>query len=291
MIRFDGKQSAANALQALAETSELLLGKYGRRPCLNVVIAGDDYGSQRYVASCEKNAMKAGIICHIIRLPNTTTEEQIIGQIARLNQDPTVDGILVQMPLPKGIDANKVIQTIHPDKDVDGITDTNTVRLWKSRLNDYSRFCVPCTPRSVLRILHETNIPLDGKRVVVIGRSNIVGLPVSKLLLNENATVTIAHSHTQNLPELLRQADIIVAAVGKARFVTADMVKPGAVVIDVGINQDPLTGKLCGDVDTEQVASMCSMITPVPGGVGPLTICSLMENTIDCYLRKYKPQP
>lgn len=291
MIRFDGKQSAENALQALAEKSTQLLALYGRRPCLNVIIIGDDYGSRRYVASCEKNAMKAGIMCQVIQLPDTISESELIARIHQLNQDHTVDGILVQMPLPKNMDANKVIQAVNPEKDVDGITDTNTARLWKSRKNDYSLYCVPCTPRSVMRILKETNTPLDGKQVVVIGRSNIVGLPVSKLLMNENATVTIAHSHTQNLPALLQQADIIVAAVGKARFITVDMIKPGAVIIDVGINQDPDTGKMCGDVDTEQVAPLCSLITPVPGGVGPLTICSLMQNTIDCYLRKHTPQP
>ncbi len=286
MILFDGKQSAADALQSLAEKSTQLLSQYGRRPCLNVVIAGDDYGSMRYVASCEKNAIKAGIDCKVIRLPQTVSEIELIDRIRQLNEDMTVDGILVQMPLPQGVDANKVIQAVSPDKDVDGITDTNTARLWKSRKNDYSRFCVPCTPRSVMRILKETIVELDGKQAVVIGRSNIVGLPVSKLLMNENATVTVAHSHTQNLPALLRQADIIVAAVGKARFVTADMVKKGAVVIDVGINQDPMTGKMCGDVDTERVAPLCSVITPVPGGVGLLTICSLLENTLDCFLRQ-----
>ncbi len=284
---FDGKKSAESLLSSLAKKSDEYKHLYGRTPCLCVLIVGNDYGSQRYVASCEKNAIKAGLTCQVIRMDENSTEEQVITTVQQLNTNDNIDGILIQMPLPKHINQQHVIQSLNPEKDVDGITDANVAKLWKSRKNDYTQFCVPCTPRSVMRILKETNTELDGKKVVVIGRSNIVGLPVSKLIMNENATITIAHSHTHNLPQLLQQADIIVAAIGKPKYITADMVSPHSTIIDVGINADPQTGKMCGDIDTEAVKDKCDMITPVPGGVGPLTICSLMENTIDCFTRKY----
>ncbi len=282
---FDGKTVAAKILQTLEEENAALRETYGRVPCLGVVLVGEDYGSVRYVASCERNAKRAGLDCKVVRLPENSREEEVLSVIRSLNEDKDVDGILVQMPLPKHISQERIVQTIRPEKDVDGVTDANVSQLWKQRRNDYSLFCVSCTPRSVMRILKEADIDLDGKNAVVIGRSNIVGMPVSKLLMNENATVTVCHSHTKELPAILRKADIIVAAIGKPKFVGADMVREGAVVVDVGINTDPATGKMCGDVDTDAVADRCRLITPVPGGVGQLTICSLMENTMDCFKR------
>ncbi len=282
---FDGRATAAKILESLSAESVKMRVKYGRVACLSVVLVGEDYGSMRYVASCEKNAQRAGLSCRVIRLPETSSEEDVLATIRELNADDEVDGILVQMPLPKHIRQESVVATIASEKDVDGVTDTNVSRLWKAKHNDYSQYSVPCTPRSVMRILEEAKIDLDGKQAVVLGRSNIVGMPVSKLLLNENATVTVCHSHTHDLAAIVRSADVVVAAIGKAKFVGAEMVKEGAVVVDVGINADPVTGKMCGDVDTETVADRCTLITPVPGGVGQLTICSLMENTMDCFKR------
>lgn len=282
---FDGKKLAEEVKSSLRDRINTLRSDYGRVPCLSVLLVGEDYGSQRYVASCEKNAALVGLDCRVIRMSAESTEEQVLAQVRALNDDSSVDGILIQMPLPKHISQAKVVATLRPEKDVDGVTDTNVAQLWKNKRNDYSRFCVPCTPRSAMRILEAAGIEIDGKNAVIVGRSNIVGLPVTKLLMNANATVTVAHSHTRDLPAVLRRADIIVAAIGQPKFITADMVSEGAVVIDVGINSDPETGKMCGDVDFDHVAPKCRMITPVPGGVGPLTICSLMENTIDCFLR------
>lgn len=279
---FDGKQLAEEVKSNLKSR---IAGLSGRVPCLSVLLVGDDYGSQRYVASCEKNAALVGLDCRVVRLAADTSEDEVLCTLDSLNNDPTVDGILIQMPLPKQVSQAKVVAKLNPLKDVDGVTDTNVANLWKQKRNDYSRFSVPCTPRSVMRILEAAGIDLDGKNAVVVGRSNIVGLPVTKLLMNANATVTVAHSHTRDLPAVLRKADILVAAIGQPKFITADMVSDGAVVVDVGINSDPETGKMCGDVHFEAVAPKCSLITPVPGGVGPLTICSLMENTLDCYLR------
>lgn len=282
---FDGKKLAEEIKQSLRNRIETYTELYHRRPCLNVMLVGDDYGSQRYVSNCEKQTALVGMDCRVVRLPQESTEDEVLTQLNILNHDNNVDGILIQMPLPKHINTEHVVEAILPDKDVDGVTNTNVANLWKQKTADYSRFCVPCTPRSAMRILEAAEISLSGKKTVVVGRSNIVGLPVAKLLMNENATVTVAHSRTQNLPDLLRSADIIVAALGKAKFITADMVSKGSVIVDVGINADSETGKMCGDVDFANVADKCSMITPVPGGVGPLTICSLIENTLDCYLR------
>lgn len=284
-MTFDGKKLAEQTKALLRERMEQYKTQYGRVPCLSVLLVGDDYGSQRYVASCEKQTAEVGMACRVIRMDGQSTETEVLEQLDRLNRDTNVDGILVQMPLPKQVRTEKVVDAISPEKDVDCVTDTNVANLWKQKRNDYTRFPVPCTPRSAMRILEAAGIPLDGAKAVVVGRSNIVGLPVSKLLMNENATVTVAHSHTKNLPDLLRGADVIVAALGKAYFITADMVSEGAVIVDVGINSDPQTGKMCGDVDFANVAPKCRMITPVPGGVGPLTICSLMENVEGCFLR------
>lgn len=281
---FDGKQLAAEIKLSIADDVRQCQQRYGREPCLAVLLVGNDYGSERYVASCEKQLLSIGMNCQIIRMPQETTEQDSINQLKELNNDKEIDGILIQMPLPKHISQAKIVSALDPKKDVDGITDFNIARLWTQKGNDYTHFCVPCTPYSALRILRSAHIPLEGKNVVVIGRSNIVGMPVSKLMLNENATVTITHSRTNDLPSILRQADIIIAAIGQPRFITDEMVSDGAVVIDIGINSDPQSGKMCGDVDFENIAHKCSLITPVPGGVGPLTICSLMENTLKCFI-------
>ena len=258
--------------------------KYGRVPHLSVIIAGEDPASQTYVRNKALACEKVGIESETIRLGEETTEEELLRIIASLNSAPGVDGILVQLPLPRHISEQKVIEAIAPEKDVDGFCPKNISDLWSKRSSE--GFSVACTPKGVIRLLKAGGVQIEGKHAVVLGRSNIVGLPAAKLLLNENATVTICHSKTSNLAEITRQADILVAAIGRPRFVTADMVKPGAAVIDVGINRDPVTGRLCGDVDFDSVEPQCSLITPVPGGAGPMTICCLLENTIDCFLQR-----
>lgn len=255
--------------------------KYGRVPHLVVILVGDDPASVSYVTGKAKASEVVGIRNTTVRKPDTISEEELLSLIRELNADDTVDGILVQLPLPKHISEAKVIETIAKEKDVDGFHPLNVAALWQKQ-----PCTVACTPKGIIKLLKEAGVTISGKRAVVIGRSNIVGLPVAKLLLDENATVTIAHSRTVNLPELTRQAEILVVAIGKPRFVTADMVSEGTVVIDVGVNRDPETGKLCGDVDFAAVEPKASVITPVPGGVGPMTICCLMENTIECFLRR-----
>lgn len=262
--------------------------KYGRVPHLAVVLVGDDPASISYVRSKANASKLIGIKNTTVRLPYETTQQELLGIIDKLNNDPEIDGILVQLPLPEHIDEISIIAAIAREKDVDGFHPQNVAALWRRRTEPElnPRYCVPCTPRGIIRLLRAADVKMDGKRAVVVGRSNIVGLPVAKLLLNENATVTICHSHTKDLGEITRNADILVVAIGNPRFITADMIAPGAVVIDVGINRDSETGKLCGDVDFEQAVQKASVITPVPGGVGPMTICSLMENTIDCFINR-----
>jgi methylenetetrahydrofolate dehydrogenase (NADP+)/methenyltetrahydrofolate cyclohydrolase len=227
-----------------------------------------------------------GIESHTVRLPATASEEEVLKELEILNKDSSVDGILVQLPLPKHISERNIIDALDPEKDVDGITSLNISRLWTLKRGQ-ADFCIPCTPAGCMRLLEEAGINPDGKNAVVLGRSNIVGLPVAKLLLNAGATVTICHSRTRNIGEITRQADILVAAIGQPKFVKGDMLKEGVAIIDVGINQDPVTKELCGDVDFESALPKASAITPVPGGVGPMTICLLLENTIECFLRKF----
>lgn len=252
-----------------------------------VVLVGDDPASATYVRNKGRACEKIGIQNSTIHLPAETSEEALLEQIRLLNEDEGVDGILVQLPLPAHIDELKALYAIAREKDVDGFHPENVAALWRRRTEPETnpQYCVPCTPRGIIRLLKAANVQIEGKRAVVVGRSNIVGLPTSKLLLNENATVSICHSRTVGLAEITREADILVVAVGKPRFITADMVKKGAVVIDVGIDHGE-DGKLCGDVDFEAVKEVASVITPVPGGVGPMTICSLMENTIDCFINR-----
>ena len=276
-----GKDLALSLKQEMAQEVATFPEKYGRVPHLVVILVGEDPGSVSYVTGKAKASAEVGVKNTTIRKSEDISEEELLDIIDELNEDDGVDGILVQLPLPKHIDSDKVIAAINAEKDVDGFHPTNVANLWLKKP------CVlPCTPKGIIKLLKRAEVEIAGKEVVVVGRSNIVGLPVSKLLLNENATVTVAHSRTKNLGEVTRRADILVVAIGRPKFVTADMVKQGAVVIDVGVNRDPETKKLCGDVDFAAIEPKASAITPVPGGVGPMTITCLMENTIECFLRK-----
>ena len=250
---------------------------YGRRPGLTVIIVGEDPASQVYVRNKEVNAIKVGLVSEVIRMPEQTTQEELLAVIDRLNADATVDGILVQLPVPKHIDKDAVIAAVAPDKDVDGFFGM------KSGFTLKHGYVAPCTPRACIHLIKTTGETIEGKHALVVGRGELVGKPVATLLLNENATVTIAHSRTRNLGEIARTADIIVAAVGKPNVITGDMVKPGAILIDVGINRGA-DGKLCGDIDFASAEPVAGWITPVPGGVGPMTIAMLIRNTLDCYL-------
>ena len=269
----------------MAERVATFPAEYGRVPHLVVILVGEDPGSVSYVKGKAKASAEVGIRNTTIRRPDTITEDELLGMIAELNADDGVDGILVQLPLPKHIDEDKIIAAIDKSKDVDGFHPLNVAALWQKQ-----PCTLPCTPKGIIKMLKSAGVEISGREAVVIGRSNIVGLPVSKLLLDENATVTIAHSRTKNLGEVTRRADILVVAIGRPKFVKADMVKEGTVVIDVGVNRDPETGKLCGDVDFAAIEPKASVIPPVPGGVGPMTICCLMENTIECFLRRIKHQ-
>lgn len=277
-----GKDLAKKIKAEISERVPSLVEKHGRPPHLAVILVGEDPASQSYVKSKGKDAEQVGYQSTTLRLQESTSEKELLEIIDGLNRDETVDGILVQLPLPKHIDEDRMIEAISIEKDVDGFHPLNVAALWQKRPCIY-----PCTPKGVIRLLDEAGVQIEGKRAVVIGRSNIVGLPMAKMLLDRNATVTIAHSRTKNLPEVTREADILIAAVGRLRFVTADMVKPGAAVIDVGVNYDPEAGKLAGDVDFETVEPVASVITPVPGGVGPMTRACLIENTLECYLNKF----
>lgn len=276
-----GKDLSTSIKEALKVRVEVLKNQYGRTPNLVVVLVGEDPGSVSYVTGKAKAATEVGIANNTIRLADTIAEADLLALVDQLNNDDSVDGILVQLPLPKHIDENKVIAAISPEKDVDAFHPMNVAKLWLKQP------CVlPCTPKGIIKLLHFAGVDIAGKEAVVVGRSNIVGQPVAKLLLDANATVTVAHSKTRNLAEVTRRADILVAAVGRERFITADMIKPGAVVIDVGVNRDTRNGKLCGDVDFEEAQNVAAAITPVPGGVGPMTIACLMENTVEAFVNR-----
>ena len=269
----DGKAVSAKVKEEIRLETEKLK-EQGIEIGLAVVIVGDDPASQVYVRNKEKACETVGFNSFKYALPAETTEEELLDLVKKLNDDDRVDGILVQLPLPKHLDDKVIINNIRPDKDVDAF---HPVNVGKIMIGDYS--FLPCTPAGVMELSHSENIEISGKNCVVIGRSNIVGKPMAMLLLHENGTVTITHSRTKNLAEITRDADILVAAVGKPKFVTGDMVKEGAVVIDVGMDRDE-NGKLCGDVDFDSVEPKASYITPVPGGVGPMTIAMLMKNTL-----------
>ncbi len=260
------RSEAAREARSFAETA-------GRPPGLRVILVGDDPGSAVYVRSKEKAALAAGLLAETVRLPSSASEAELLDQVADANRSTRIDGLLVQMPLPAAIRPRKVLDAIDPSKDVDGFHPVNVGLLQQGR----PRF-VPCTPAGILELLRRENLPIEGRHAVIVGRSEIVGKPMAALLLGANATVTIAHSKTRDLPAVCRTADILVVAMGKARFVTRDFIRPGAVVIDVGINR--LDTGLCGDVDFEAAREVASAITPVPKGVGPLTVAMLLKNTV-----------
>ena len=274
----DGRAVAKAFKEEIAQRTQAMIAR-GVTPHLAVVLVGEDPASQVYVRNKENGCIRAGIRSTVIRLNENCTQQALEETVRQLNEDESVHGILVQLPLPRHLDEASVLRLIDPDKDVDGFHAMNSGRL----MNGQPGF-VPCTPLGVMKLLEVYGIDPAGKRAVVIGRSNIVGKPMAMLLLAANATVTICHSRTQNLADITRQADILVAAVGRANFVTADMVKPGAAVIDVGINR--VDGKLVGDVDFDAVSGVAGCITPVPGGVGQMTIAMLLANTLDAAAKR-----
>lgn len=278
----DGKALAAKLQGELAEKTARLTEETGVVPGLVVIIVGENPASQVYVRNKERSAIAAGFRSEVVRLPETIQENELLELIEQYNQDPLWHGILVQLPLPKHIDDEAVLLAIDPAKDVDGFHPLNMGRLWAG-----NPVMVPSTPAGIMEMFKEYGIELEGKRAVVIGRSNIVGKPMAQLLLAKNATVTLTHSRTHHLAKIAKTADILVVAIGRAKFVTADFVKEGAVVIDVGMNRDE-DGKLCGDVDFDAVSPIASHLTPVPGGVGPMTITMLMEQTYEAAVRSVK---
>ncbi|MGD8860770.1 MAG: bifunctional methylenetetrahydrofolate dehydrogenase/methenyltetrahydrofolate cyclohydrolase FolD [Myxococcales bacterium] len=271
----DGKAVAKKVRAEVKERAEAFLAQHGRKPGLEVVLVGEDPASHVYVRSKERASNKVGIRGVAHRLPEDSSESAVLSLVQKLNADPAVDGILVQLPLPRQIDPNAVIDRIDAGKDVDGLGPVNAGLLVLGREG-----LKPCTPWGSMRLLDEVGCDPKGKRAVIIGRSNLVGKPIAHMLLQRHATVTIAHSRTQNLDEVVREADIVVAAVGVRHLVRGDWIKPGAVVLDVGINRGE-DGKLHGDVEFEAAAERASFITPVPGGVGPMTIATLLSNTVD----------
>ena len=282
MTIIDGKAVSAALKESIRQQVATFPEKYGRVPHLTVVRVGEDPASVVYVRNKEKACEAVGIRNSTIVLAESTTEEELINLVKALNADDTVDGILVQLPLPRHISEAKVIETIAREKDVDGFHPGNVAGLWQK-----TPHISPCTPAGIMKLLEATGVDPKGKRAVVIGRSNIVGLPVAKMLLDANATVTLCHTRTVNLADETRRAEILIVAAGRAKMVTGDMVAPGTIVIDVGMDRDPETGKLCGDVDFDSVAPVAGAITPVPGGVGPMTIACLMENTVTCFLARF----
>ncbi len=281
MTLLDGKLTAAKVKSNIAAQIENDKKAGLRAPGLAVILVGENPASQVYVRNKIKDCGETGIESKPFILPETTSENELIEIIKRLNDDKSVDGILVQLPLPKGIDERKVIETISPKKDVDAFHPSNVGRI-TLRLDGFA----PCTPAGVMRLLEEYNIDIAGKNCVVVGRSNIVGKPMALLLLAKNGTVTVCHSKTPDLASFTKSADILVVAVGRAKMITADMIKDGAVVVDVGMNR--VDGKLCGDVDFDGCKEKASFITPVPGGVGPMTRAMLLENTYLSYSRSQK---
>lgn len=280
----DGKKIA---LQIHEEIKEKVAATSGRKPGLAFILVGDNPASQTYVRAKKKACFTTGIESTLIELPATVTQSALLKEIERLNKDETIDGILVQLPLPNHIDEKVVTRAIDPEKDVDGFHPLNVGKLL---LGEEGGF-IPCTPHGILVLLQRAKIPVEGKRVVIVGRSNIVGKPLAALLMQKkphaNATVTVAHSRSDHLIEITRSADILIAAIGQPKFIKKEMVRPGTVVIDVGINR-PKEGKIEGDVDFDAVAPIASYITPVPGGVGPMTIAMLLQNTLLSYTNRKK---
>ena len=275
----DGKALAEKLQAKLAEKTAKLKAETGQEPGLVVILVGDNPASQVYVRNKERSALAAGFRSEVVRLPESTSQEELLTLIAKYNQDPAWHGILVQLPLPAHIDDEAVLLAIDPDKDVDGFHPTNMGRLWSGH-----PLMIPSTPAGIMEMFREYKVDLEGKNAVVIGRSNIVGKPMAQLLMSKNATVTVTHSRTHHLAKIAKKDDILVVAIGRGHFVTKDFVKEGAVVIDVGMNRDE-NGKLIGDVKFDEVAEVASLITPVPKGVGPMTITMLMEQTYQAFVR------
>ncbi len=273
-IRIDGKQISQQIRSEIAERVAVLKQR-GVTPGLAVILVGEDRGSQVYVRNKERACIQAGMASRVIRLPEDTPQESLMALIDEINRDEKMHGLLVQLPLPAHLDEAQVLKAIDPKKDVDGFHAINAGALMNGE-----KAPVACTPQGCIELLKRSGVELCGANAVVVGRSNIVGKPMAMLLLRENCTVTICHSKTRNLKEFTQKADVLVAAIGRPKFITADMVKPGAAVIDVGINR-LADGKLCGDVDYEQVEPIAGWITPVPGGVGPMTIAMLLKNTLE----------
>lgn len=285
----DGKALSLSLKEQMKERIVELEAQYGRKPCLAVIIVGDNPASRSYVRGKIKAAEFVSMDSRLVELPEDISEQALLDKIASINAEDAVDGLLVQLPLPKHIDEDRVIDAIDISKDVDGFHPQNVAKLWLGR-----PCIVPCTPKGIIAMIDSTGENISGKKAVVVGRSNIVGKPVAKLLLDRNATVTIAHSRTRDLPAVCREADVLVAAVGRPEMITADMIKPGAIVIDVGINRIPCIkedgsegSRLVGDVQFSGASEVAGWITPVPGGVGPMTITMLMQNTIECFLQKF----
>lgn len=287
----NGKQIAEQIQGELAQEVAQFREQTSVVPCLAAVLVGEDPASEVYVRNKRKACERVGMASRLLRLPAATTEDELLAVVAELNRDAAVHGILVQLPLPKQIRETRILDAVAPQKDVDCFHPENVGRLSQGR----PRF-LPCTPHGVQQILHRSQIPVAGKEVVVVGRSEIVGKPMAMLLIAKdstcgpaaaNATVTVAHSRTANLPEVTRRADILIAAIGQPKFITADMIKPGATVIDVGVNRTE--AGLCGDVDFEPACQVASAITPVPGGVGPLTIAMLLHNTLAAARWQHSP--
>lgn len=271
----DGKALAQQVRERLAKESAELLSKTGVQPGLATILVGDDPASHVYVKNKQKACEQAGIYVDDHKLPVSTTQAELLALIEKKNADRKIHGILVQLPLPKHIDSKVILEAVSPDKDADGFHPYNFGRL----VEGHPVF-EACTPKGVIKMIESAGVTIEGKRAVVVGRSNIVGKPLALMLLQRNATVTICHSKTRDLPAVCREAELLLVAIGKAKFVTADMVRAGAVVIDVGTNKTP-EGKLCGDVDFEPVSQKAGWISPVPGGVGPMTIAMLLENTVE----------
>ncbi|PID23012.1 bifunctional methylenetetrahydrofolate dehydrogenase/methenyltetrahydrofolate cyclohydrolase FolD [Sporosarcina sp. P3] len=279
--KIDGKAIGQEIRNELKEEVASLVAQ-GVQPGLAVILVGENSASETYVKNKEKSSKEAGMKSVLTKLPETVSEEELLAEVEKLNEDDTIDGILVQLPLPKHIDENKVIRAISPEKDVDGFHPMNVGKM----LIGQETF-LPCTPYGIMQLLERSNVDIAGKHAVIIGRSNIVGKPMGQLLLQKDATVTYCHSRTEDLKKFTQQADILIVAIGIAKFITGDYIKEGAVVIDVGMNRDE-NGKLCGDVDYESAEKQASAITPVPGGVGPMTITMLLKNTVESAENKLK---
>ena len=278
-VILDGKALAKKYHKIIEDRIEQLKVKYNKVPGLAVIIVGDDPASQAYVNTKERVSAKLGMYSKQVKLPESVTEEELLKIVDSLNNDIDIHGVLVQLPLPKHIDENKIIMAIKPEKDVDGFHPVNVGKL----LSGLGPSAISCTPLGIMKIFEEYNIDLKGKNAVILGRSNIVGKPIAVLMLEKHATVTICHSRTQNISDICKQADVIVVAIGKEKFLQKDWVKQGAIVIDVGINRNDETGKIVGDVDYDAIEPIVNYITPVPGGVGPMTIAMLLNNTLDLF--------